>query len=570
MRGRFLTRSIISLTALVMVAVACSSGGDSTSSQSASASGTGQTGGSIVVGAEQWPPCSNPITTCSALSWGYYTVWQHVLPRLAMLDLEGNFIASPLITELPTLDNGGITEDPFTVTYHLNPDAVWSDGTPITSEDVDFTWKAILNTTGSYSTAGYTEIKSIDTSDPQTVAIEFKAPYGDWPDVFGGAFQFVIEKAAFPNADPEKPDLAVNMKRGIPFSGGPWVLQSWSREQAVLVRNDKYWDHQPLLDQVTMIPLLDQAAEINALLSGEVLAIYPQPSDVSLLDQVSGDPGVTARGGAGVYNDALWFTNNLAPMDDPKVREALAYAIDRQAVIDAIIKLNNPEAEVNNCMVWLPTVGEYCQPDFAGFTYDPAKSISILESDGYDCSAVPDGPCTKNGEPLSLIYSVNTGNTRRETTQTLLSEQAKPAGFAFEVKNYDSGVYFGDVGPKGTSHFMDYAVGGSPDPTVTATFGCDFMPSEANGYSGGNWTQWCNEDANALMIKADQAIDPAERLTLSNQIGTLEAQDVMSLPLYILPNVSAWRSDQLGGPVGEYNESIFGLFFNMDQWYLLG
>ena len=146
-----------------------------------------------------------------------------------------------------------------------------------------------------------------------------------------------------------------------------------------------------------MIPLLDQAAEINALLSGEVVAIYPQPSDVSLLDQVSGDPGVTARGGDGVYNDALWFTNTLAPMDDPKVREALAYAIDRQAVIDAIIKLNNPEAEVNNCMVLVADRGEYCQPDFAGFTYDPAKSISILESDGYDCSAVPDGPCTKNG-----------------------------------------------------------------------------------------------------------------------------------------------------------------------------
>ena len=164
---------------------------------------------------------------------------------------------------------------------------------------------------------------------------------------------------------------------------------------------------------------------------------------------------------------------------------------------------------------------------------------------------------------------MNAGNTRRETTQTLLQQQAIPAGFEFVVKNYDSGVYFGDVGPKGTSHFMDYAVGGSPDPTATGTFGCEFIPTEANGYGGGNWTRWCNEEANDLMIQADQAIDPAERTTLTNQIGALEAQDVMSLPLYILPNVSAWRSDQLAGPVGEYNESIYGLFFNMDQWYLV-
>jgi peptide/nickel transport system substrate-binding protein len=556
------------MTTLVLVAAACGGGDDSgTPSESAAPSGAGQTGGSIVVGAEQWPPCSNPITTCSSLSWGFYSIWQHILPRLTMLDLEGNYVPSPLITEVPSVDNGGITEDPFTVTYHLNPDAVWSDGTPITSEDVNFTWLAKLNTTGTYNTAGYTEIKSIDSSDPQTVVIEFKAPYAAWADLFGSAFDFVIEKAAFPNADPEEPDLAVNMKRGIPFSGGPWLLQSWSREQAVLVRNDNYWGEKPLLDQVTMIPTLDQAAEVNALLSGEVAAIYPQPSDVSLLDQVAGDSGVTARGGDGVYNDALWFTNTLAPMDDPKVREALAYAMDRQAVIDAIIKLNNPEAEVNQCMYWLP--GPYCQPDFAGFTYDPAKSISILESDGYDCSAVPDGPCTKNGEPLSLIYSVNAGNTRRETTQALLQQQAIPAGFELVVKNYDSGIYFGDVGPKGTSHFMDYAVGGSPDPTATGTFGCEFIPTDANGYGGGNWTQWCNQEANDLMIEADQATDVAERTTLTNQVGALMAADVMSLPLYILPNVSAWRSDQIAGPVGEYNESIYGLFFNMDQWYLV-
>jgi peptide/nickel transport system substrate-binding protein len=571
MRGRSLARFVVVLTTLVLVAAACSSdsGGGEPSESASGPSGAGQTGGSIVVGAEQWPPCSNPVTTCSSLSWGYYSVWQHVLPRLMMLDLEGNFVASPLITEVPSPDNGGITEDPFTVTYHLNPDAVWDDGSPITSADVEFTWLAKMNTTGTYSTAGYGEIKSVDSSDPTTAVVTFTSPYADWGDVFGGAFEYVLKKDAFPNADPEKPDLAVNMKRGIPFSGGPWKLESWSKEQAVLVRNDNYWGDKTLLDQVTMIPLLDQAAEINAVLSGEVLAIWPQPSDVSILDQVSSDPGVTARGGDGTFNDALWFTNNLAPMDDPKVREALAYAIDRQAVIDAIIKLNNPEAEVNNCMNWLPTVGDYCQPDFAKFTYDPAKSISILESDGYDCSAVPDGPCTKNGAPLSLIYSVNAGNTRRETTQTLLTQQAIPAGFEFVVKNYESGVYFGDVGPKGTSHFMDYAQGGSPDPTVTSVLGCDFRPTEANGYSGANWTQWCNQEASDLMVQADQAIDPAERLTLSNQIGVIEAQDVMSLPLYILPSVSVWRSDQLAGPVGEYNETIQGLFFNMDKWSLV-
>jgi hypothetical protein len=70
------------------------------------------------------------------------------------------------------------------------------------------------------------------------------------------------------------------------------------------------------------------------------------------------------------------------------------------------------------------------------------------------------------------------------------------------------------------------------------------------------------------MTQADQELDVQKRIDLSNQVGTLMGQDAMSLPLYILPNVSAWRADTIAGPVGQYNESIYGLFFNMDQWYL--
>ena len=95
---------------------------------------------------------------------------EQVLPYAMVLDLNGNFVASPLLTEAPTLDNGGITQNPFTITYHLNPNANWSDGTPITSSDFDFTWRAILNTTGAYTTTGYNQIKSIVTTDPKVLA----------------------------------------------------------------------------------------------------------------------------------------------------------------------------------------------------------------------------------------------------------------------------------------------------------------------------------------------------------------------------------------------------------------
>ncbi|TMK84127.1 MAG: hypothetical protein E6G44_10660, partial [Actinobacteria bacterium] len=134
------------------------------------------------------------------------------------------------------------------------------------------------------------------------------------------------------------------MNTSIPFSGGPWVLKSWSKDQAVLVRNAKYFGQKALLDQVTMVPRTDQPTEIQSLLTGEVDAIYPQPSGVSLIDQVKGTAGVQVKGTDGAYFEALWFNVESPPLNDPKVREALMYAVDRQAVVNAIIKLNNPNA----------------------------------------------------------------------------------------------------------------------------------------------------------------------------------------------------------------------------------
>jgi len=575
MRLRNVARAISVLAVVSIVAAAC--GGKSTPTATTTSTAKPVKGGSIVVGAEQWPECVNPINECSSATWTWYSVLEHVLGYAMVLDLNGNFVASPLLTEAPTLDNGGITQNPFTITYKISDKAVWADGSPITSADFDFTWKAILNTTGAYTTVGYTSIDSIDTTDPKSAAIKFKDVFVDWPDLFGGVYQGIFEKAAFPKfANSAKPNLAKEMQNEIPFSGGPWVLKSWSKDQAVFTRNDKWYGTAgssrggiPWLDQVTMVPRTDQPTEIQSLLTGEVDAIYPQPSDVSLIDQVKGTPGVKAKGTDGAYFEALWFQHESAPLDDAKVREALMYAIDRQSIIDAIIKLNNPNAEVLNCgFVSFPNIGNWCkdkQP-FSQFTYDPAKAKSLLTADGYDCTATP---CTKNGAPLTVEYSTVSTNTRRTTTQQLLQAKAKDAGFAFKVKNYEAGVLFGDIGPHGKFTMADFATGGSVDPSITSSFACENIPTSKNSFAGGNWNHWCDTAATDLMHQSDKELDPAKRLQLFDQIYDLEATDFLSLPLYVLPNVGAWRADKIGGPVDAFIPSNLGMFYNMNDWYLL-
>jgi ABC-type transport system substrate-binding protein len=166
-------------------------------------------------------------------------------------------------------------------------------------------------------------------------------------------------------------------------------------------------------------------------------------------------------------------------------------------------------------------------------------------------------------------YSTVSTNTRRTTTQQLLQNKVAAAGFAFQIKNYEAGVLFGDILPHGTFTMADFATGGSVDPSVTSTLACEAIPTSKNAFSGGNWNHWCNQNATNLMHQSDQQIDPQRRLQMLDQIYKLEVQDFISLPLYVLPSVGAWRMDKIGGPIAAYIPSNLGMFWNMNQWYLL-
>jgi peptide/nickel transport system substrate-binding protein len=562
-------RSVALAVALGFVA-ACTGGGPPkpTGILPASPSPSPRRGGEAIFGAEQWPECLNPITSCASATWTHYSVLQHVLPRAMQFDVNGNVVASPLLAEAPTLENGGLRQSPFTVAFHISPAAVWDDGSPITSEDFRFTWLAQLNTRGAYASyeeRDYDEIRSVDASDPREAILRFRDVYVDWPDLFGGLDQYLLKAAAFPEADPNHPDLSKEMENEIPFSGGPFTLESWDQNKAVFVRNDRYFGPRAYLYKVTFLSLLDQTRELLALREGQVSAIFPFPPmgspDATLADW-SMMPHVRTLAGDGLYFEALWLNHSIAPLDDPRVREALMYAIDRQAVIDRIVKPWNPKADVLNCgFVAFPDIGPWCETrPFERYRYDPARSRAILEADGYTCVAAP---CTKNSKTLQIEYLVVSTNVRRTATQRLLVHRALAAGFGLVPRNIGSTGYFGFP----FFGMADYAQGGEVDPSVTEYFACNDFRTRSHP-EGRNWNNWCDPAADRLMREADRELDPNRRADLMNLVYQLEAFDSLSLPLYVVPAVSAWRTDKIAGPVGAWNSSPYGLFFNMEEWYL--
>jgi peptide/nickel transport system substrate-binding protein len=553
-------RVIVLLFTIALTSAGCTGGSNSNEPRS---------GGSIVIAAEQWPDCLNPITQCSAGTWVWFAVLGQVMPKAMELDEKGNWRASPLLVEAPSLENGLMVEEPFSLTYKIKPAAVWDDGTPITSSDLEFTWQAILNTKGAYSTLGYDQIESIDTTDPKVAVIRFKDVFVDWPDLFGGPYAGIIQKSSFPNVDEAKPDVSGEMLDAIPFSGGPWRLQAWSRYEGILVRNPRYWATESTLDRVRFIPILDQSGELKAIRDGKVSVIYPQPGNADLIGQLK-VPHVRAEAAAGAYYEALFFNVQRPPMNEPLVREALMYAIDRERVVDEVVHFNDPSARVLNCgFLSLPNLGPWCQSQpFAPFTHDPEKAASALKQAGFDCSKAPAEPCSRDRKVLRLVLARVETNTRWVAQEQLMQEDARAVGIDLVLEGYPPFQLFSAVGPQGKFHILHVANGGLADPSVTYLLSCDQIPTPENAFGGGNWNRWCNPEADALMKQSDRALDPVERLQLLDQLYQIEVKDRLLLPLVTFSNFGAWRTDQVAGPLGDWIPSLNGMFYDMARWSL--
>jgi len=569
-------RSFAALIAIGLIAASCGSddassdeaSSDDTASDSRAATDTpteGAAGGNVVFAAEQWPECLNPVTSCANASWLTWSIIHHILPKLMEVDEGGNYQASPVLEEAPTLDNGLITEDPFTVTFKIRDDAVWSDGTPITSEDVHFTWRAILDSTGTLTTTGYDLITDVDTTDPATAVITFSESYAPWADLFGGGTGFILKADEFTSTD-----TAEEMLDAIAFSGAPWTLESWGTEEAVLVRNDTYWDADrlPILDQVTFVPREDTDTEIIALQSGEVAAIFPQPSP-GVNERLTQD-GIEFTLAGGVVFEGLW-PNQQSPQSpilaNKAVREALAFAIDREEIVNTVMRPVDPNATVLQCGGWVPNVGDWCDDSFADVVQDFDRAEQILLDDGWARNG--DGVWEKDGTIFEIEWNTVAGNRRREDVQALVQEQVSDFGIRFVINNLDAGELFQNRLPQLEFGMGLYAQVASPDPSVTTIYDRGQIPSDANGGAGQNNIAWDNEQVTELAKLSDRQLDIAERQETIHEIGALVREDMAWIPLYQLPNLTGWRSDRIGGPIGDFTASSYGGFANMYDWFLL-
>lgn len=446
-------------------------------------------------------------------------------------------------------------EPAMRITYDINEAAVWEDGSPITADDFSCTYDAIMGTVGSLSTTGYDQILTVAAgASAKQVLVEFKTVYAP----YRGLFNSLIKKAAVADCN----DISGDFQTDFPFSNRPYKLDSWDESQLVMVPNENYWgDDKAIVQKIVMVPKADQETEIASLLASEVDFIYPQYSPETA-DAVAGDANVAVSINFGGDFEALYFQQQTGPFADPVFRAAFAQSIDRDALFQQIYTPIVEGATLLNCGPIVP--GKYCDDAFAN-TYDPAAAEALLTGDGWAKNA--DGFWAKDGADAPEVrWMINAGNSRRENTQAYLIPLLQASGFNVVADNCEAECVFQQRLPA-----LDYDLGmyistAPPDPQyLTSSFSCDQIPTEENEFAGQNSQGWCNEDASALLAKADATVDADERAGYIKEAIALMREDWVLLPTFQFPKSGLYRTDKVGGPVdAELNN--YSAFINFNQW----
>jgi peptide/nickel transport system substrate-binding protein len=272
-------------------------------------------GGEIRFAVEQEPTSFNYCNAGTNESWVNY-IMQMVWPNTVNVSTSGEITFDE---EFVTVEK--TSDDPLTIVYEINPDAVWSDGTPITADDFIFTAEAYsggeetgtdedgnpITTYNSACTVLIDQVESIEGSGPdnKTVTVVLATPIADWPALFGEAIMPAHAVAAEGGGDPavgfnegffvESVDLA-----NIP-SGAQYMIESQSPGQGLtLVRNENYWGEPGVLDTIDMPYITDGSQQPAALENGEIDAGFPQ-AQIDLVNQVKGIADVNAEIGFGTF-----------------------------------------------------------------------------------------------------------------------------------------------------------------------------------------------------------------------------------------------------------------------------
>ncbi len=515
-----------------------------------------------------------------------------ILESLIEVKPDGTLIPA-LAVEVPTLENGGISEDLTSITYKLKPDVVWSDGTPFTADDVVFTWQYCVDpNTGCSSAIAFTGVTNVEAIDPQTVKITFDGPTPYPYNPFGGYLAPILQKAQFEGCIGAAAQ-GCSEQNTNPIGTGPYKVKEFRANDTVVYEiNEKYRDpNKPHFSEVTISGAEDASASARAVLeTGE--ADYGwnlQVEPAVLSEMASKGNGVVGSAFSGnVERILINFTNpdpNLGDkrsvwspddpnphpfLSDPAVRQALSMAIDRKIIAEQLYGAGG----VPTCNILSGPPAVVSKNNDACLTQDIEGAKALLESAGW-VDSNGDGTRDKDGVELKILYQTST-NSVRQKTQALVQQWWQQIGVATELKNIEAAVFFGgdpaspDTLGKFYADVQMFTNGpeGLDPQTYLAGWLCEIdgksnIASPENDFNANNTERWCSPEYDAKFAELKAATDPAERAAIAIELNDMLAQNYVNLPLIFRASVSAYANDLANIDVNGWDSEEW----NIEEWH---
>lgn len=553
-QGKFRRAFAPSVVTLAVVLSACSA--DTTDQRGGGAdTGDPTAGGVLTIGLYQEPDNLNP-----------YLAVQTASRLVRELTIEGLVDAGPgdeyvpgLVEEVPTLENGGISEDGKTITYRLREGLTWSDEHPLTSADVKFTWQTIMEPGNAVnSRTGYELIDSIETPDDRTVVVTFSELYAPALSLFS------INAGILPAHVLEGQSLADADYNRTPEGTGPFVVSEWkSGDSIILDRNPNYREAgRPYLDQVVFRLVPSREVGIARLRAGEVDVLWDLiETQIPEFEQME---GVTLQSTPTTNVEYLGLNTDNPILSDVRVRQAIAAAIDRQPIVEDLLYGKTEVATSPIGMGWAAPEGLEVP------AYDPEVSARLLEEAGWS-DEDGDGVREKDGQRLELRITTPTGSQTRDLTQQLLQQQLAEVGIELTIANAPAANIFGNWAENGLLKRGDFDIvedtwGADFDPAdfLATLFTSDQIPTEDNGGEGWNFFRLSDPELDRAIAAGSSTIDQEERAAAYRVAVERIAESAVYIPLYRRAELNAFSSAVQGYEVNSWDEFTW----NAKDWWL--
>jgi len=438
-----------------------------------------------------------------------------------------------LALEVPTYQNGGISKDGLTLTYHLRRGVKWHDGAPFTSHDVVFTTHAILNPANNVQDRnGWDQIASVDAPDAYTVIFHLKKIYAPAIAVYFSEPAYPVLPAHILEKYPDINQVPFNSH---PIGTGPFKFVKWVHGDRVeYVANPDYWRGPPKLKRIIYKIIPQDTTILTQLQTHEVDAWFRAPSN--LYPEFQKLKGYRVQLEPSNVFSHMDLNMKNAIFNDIRVRQAINYAIDKRKLIhDVTYDVNVPAYEDQ------PTFSWAYEPDVMHFDYDPRKAAQLLDDAGWKLGS--DGIRVKDGQRLAFNLSAAAGGKTGETTEALVQQMLKDVGIDASIKNYPTVLYFqsyqqGGILQKGLydAGFFSWVAGVDPGDDE-GIYTCYNIPPK-----GQNNLYWCDPRIDAAQHGALSTYDQATRKKYYSEFEKILASESVTIFTWF------WREIHITNP----------------------